>query len=115
MSRRSLGIIAIAALALVAGWVLFVGLPRWYGPKPARAAAAQPAPQHAPDAAPERKITATLYYVADNGLSLVPAQREVPYGATTVEQARAIIEAQIAPAAPLVSAIPRATRLRTSS
>ena len=42
----------------------------------------------------------------------MPVQREVPFGATVVEQARAILEAQIAAAAPLVSAIPAETKLR---
>jgi spore germination protein GerM len=43
----------------------------------------------------------------------VPAQREVPFGEPVVEQARRIIEAQLAvPAAPLVSAIPAGTMLR---
>ena len=59
-----------------------------------------------------RKITATLYYVGDDGMALVPVQREVPFGATVVEQARAIIEAQIAAAPPHVSAIPADTKLR---
>ena len=45
-------------------------------------------------------------------MALVPARREVPLGATVVEQARAIIEAQIAGAPPLVSAIPADTKLR---
>jgi spore germination protein GerM len=114
MSRRTVGIVAIAVVAILGGWLLFVGLPRWYGPKAQKpaATASKPAQAAADTATPERKITATLYYVADNGLSLVPTQREVPYGATPAEQARAIVEAQLAPAAPLVSAIPSDTRLR---
>ncbi len=40
-------------------------------------------------------------------------ERDVPYGEGTVEQARQIVEAQIAPVAePLVSAIPPGTKLR---
>ena len=45
-------------------------------------------------------------------MSLVPAQREVPYAAEVADQARAIVEAQITPAPPLVSAIPPGTTLR---
>ena len=44
--------------------------------------------------------------------SLVPAQREIPFGASVVEQARAIIEAQIAAPPPRLSAIPAETKLR---
>jgi spore germination protein GerM len=43
----------------------------------------------------------------------VPVQKEVAYGASTPEQARAIVEAQLAAAAPpLVSAIPAGVTLR---
>ncbi len=49
-----------------------------------------------PPAGDARKIQATLFYVADDGAELVPVSREVPYGATPVEQARRIVEAQVA-------------------
>ena len=46
-------------------------------------------------------------------MSLIPVQSEVPFAEPVVEQARRIIEAQIAaPAAPLASAIPAETKLR---
>jgi spore germination protein GerM len=45
-------------------------------------------------------------------MALTAVQREVPYGPTVAEQARAIVQAQIAPAPPLVSAIPAETKLR---
>ena len=50
-----------------------------------------PRPAQAGDGArrPRRKITATLYYVSDDGMALVPAQREVPFGATVVARRRA--------------------------
>jgi spore germination protein GerM len=53
-----------------------------------------------------------MFYVGEDGMALVPAQREVPFGASVAEQARAIIEAQLAPAAPHVSAIPPGVKLR---
>jgi spore germination protein GerM len=110
VQRRHLAIGAIALFGLAAAWILFIGLPHWYA---ARQTAAAPAAGAAGTAAPAvRKITATLYYVAGDGMALVPAQREIPFAATVVEQARAIIEAQIAAAAPLVSAIPPDTKLR---
>jgi spore germination protein GerM len=109
MPRRLALPIAIAAVGIAGGWLLFVGLPRWYAPKPPAPVAAPPAPATA-----ERKITATLYYVADDGAELVGVQREVPFGEPVHEQARRIIEAQIAPvAAPLASAVPPGTTLRS--
>jgi spore germination protein GerM len=112
MSRRALAWIGLAVLAAVAAWVLFVGLPRLYTARKAATAAA--AGSAAPQAAgsPVRKITATLFYVSEDGMNLTPAQREVPFAAATADQARAIIEAQLAAAPPLVSAIPADTRLR---
>ena len=110
MSRRAAAAAAIATLAIAGGWLLFVGLPRWYGRRPPDAAATRTTA--AP--APERKITATLYYISEDGLSLVGVQREVPFGDPVDEQARRIIEAQLASAPqPLSSAIPEATTLRS--
>jgi spore germination protein GerM len=109
MPRRFALPVAIAALAIAGGWLLFVGLPRWTAPKPAAPVVTPPAPVTA-----ERKITATLYYVSDDGAELMGAQREVPFGEPVIEQARRIIEAQIAPvAAPLASAVPPGTTLRS--
>jgi spore germination protein GerM len=45
-------------------------------------------------------------------MSLATVQREVPFGANVADQARAILEAQIAASPPLVSAIPADTKLR---
>jgi spore germination protein GerM len=107
---RRLGLWAgLAAIAIAAAWVLFVGLPRWYGPS-----ATVPAGPPAAPAQAERKITATLYYVTDDGASLTGIQREVPFGEPAPDQARLIVEAQIAaPESPLVSAIPPGTTLRS--
>jgi spore germination protein GerM len=108
MNRRIAMPLATIVLAAIAAWVLFVGLPRWYGPKPP-----EPTPAAGAPATPERKITATLYYVSEDGTELVGFQREVPFGEAVMDQARHIVEAQIAPAAPpLVSAIPPGTALR---
>jgi spore germination protein GerM len=107
MSRRVWAAAAIAALAISAGWLLFVGLPRWYGDR-TRTDTASPAP--APAA--ERKITATLYFISEDGMSLVGVQREVPFGETAEAQARRILEAQLGRAPqPLSSAIPESTTL----
>ena len=67
----------------------------------------------APRRAPGRKIKARLFYVADDGTRLTGVERDVAYGEGAAEQAREIVEAQIAPVAePLVSAIPPGTTLR---
>jgi hypothetical protein len=102
---------ALVVVAALTAWVLVARLPGWYGRLRARPAiAAAPA---AP-ASPGRKIKASLFYVSDDGLRLTRVERDVAFGEGTVEQARQIIEAQIAPVAePLVSAVPKGTKLRT--
>jgi hypothetical protein len=111
MTRRRALIAALALFAVAAAWVLFVGLPRWYAGRQQQTAAVPGAAAPGPATA-VRKITATLFYVADDGMALVPQQREVPFGETAAEQARAIIEAQLAAAPPRVSAIPAGVALR---
>lgn len=108
---RGFAIAGLTVAACVIGWVLFIGLPRWYGaPATTRAVAATPPTAPAP---PGRKIKARVYYVADDGTRLAAVERDVPYGEGTVEQAKEIVNAQIAPVAePLVSAIPPGTKLR---
>jgi hypothetical protein len=109
MSRRTAVGAALAVTALAGAWIVFTTAPRWYG---RRTPTASP---HAPDTAPvaERKIKTTLYYVSENGLTLVGVQREIPFGEPIVEQARRIVEAQLdAAPAPFASAIPPGTTLR---
>ncbi len=108
--RRAVLVGAVAAITLALAWLLFFALPRWYGRPLANAAAARPTP--APSE-PVRKIKARLFYVSDDGVKLLAVERDVPYGEGTTEQARQIIESQVAPVAePLVSAIPPGTKLR---
>ena len=112
MNRRAAAIAAILVFALIATWTLFVGLPKWYAGRRTQEVAEAGATPATPGPS-VRKITATLFYVAEDGMALVPAQREVPFGATVAEQARAIVEAQLAvPQAPQVSAIPAGVTLR---
>ena len=110
MARRAAVLAALIITGLAIGWgVVFAILPRWYG-----ARGATPPPQTAAPAAPERKIKATLYYVSEDGLSLVATERDVPVAEPIVAQARRIVEAQLgAPPAPLASAIPAGTTLRS--
>ena len=109
MSRRmALGAAIVAALAGV--WTLLAMAPRWYGP---RAPAAAVVPSGPAPTGPERKINATLYYVSEDGLSLPGIQREIPFGEPIVDQARRIVEAQLAAAPPpYVSPVPAGTSLR---
>lgn len=98
-------LVATVAAVVVAASIL---LPRWYLQPAEPPAAVEPAP-----APTTPKIRARLFYVAEDGLMLVPIEREVPYGDTTLLQARSIVEAQLGrPAPPLVGAIPEGTRLR---
>ena len=102
--------LAIAAAVVAAAAILFIAARTWRGtdtpPAPADLPAAVPAPA-------ERKITATLYYISEDGMSLVGTQREVPFGEGVLEQARHVVDAQLGPAPPpLASAIPEGTTLR---
>ena len=102
-------IIFTALVFVVIAAVAYVVVPRFYRGAPVNQAPASAAAVPTP----ERKITATFFYVAEDGVSLVPVQREVTFGEPVSEQARHIIQAQIAvPPAPHVSAIPQGTRLR---
>jgi spore germination protein GerM len=102
------GLVALAAVALA--WLLFVRLPNRYAADPAPSTSAIPA---APASAQGRNIKAQLFYVADDGVSLKAVERDVPFGENTVEQAKAIVGAQVAQATEsLVSAIPAGTTLR---
>jgi spore germination protein GerM len=111
MNRRHAAYAAVVVFGLVSAWVLFIGLPRWYSAQRAETTAGAATKPDAPATA-VRKITATMFYVGEDGMALVPVQREVPFGASAAEQARAIVEAQLAAPAPHVSAIPAGVTLR---
>jgi spore germination protein GerM len=106
MARRTILLGAIAAVAIAGGWWLWASSRRASGDP----SATTPLAQTTADA---RKITATLYFVSEDGMSLVGVQREVAFGETVLEQAKQIVTAQLAAGpAPLVSAIPPSTTLR---
>jgi hypothetical protein len=107
MDRRIAGIAALILAAFAGVWFLLA-----HRTRPAPATTVNPVAAGAPTAA-EPKIKATLYYISEDGLSLPGIQRDVPFGDPIVEQARRIVEAQLAPApAPYVSPIPAGTSLR---
>ena len=113
MMRRAVLVVGGVAMLLLAAWALTRGLERVMQ-RPDDSASEQP--DGAPPAeAPVRHITATLFYGSDDGMHLVPVQREVPYGEGAAEQGRQILLAQltIAPEPPLVQVIPRGSTLRS--
>jgi len=106
MARRTVLLGAIAAVAIAGGWWL------WSSSRRTASGPTATTPL-APTTADARKITATLYFVSEDGMSLVGVQREVAFGETVLEQAKQIVTAQLAAGpAPLVSAIPPSTTLR---
>lgn len=115
--HRKYALIAGVAVVVVAlSWAMFAAL-SWLlrSPVPGSDAATVPAlatPAGGSPAAP--RINATLYFASEDGQRLVSAQQEVPLGGSIVEQARAILEAQLVakPPAPLTSTIPEGTTVR---
>jgi len=112
MNRTLLLRAGFAVFAAVAAWALYFGLPRWYSARRTETIAAASSPATPQPGAAVRKITATLFYVNDDGMALVQTQREVPFSTNITEQARAIVEAQLSQTPPLISAIPAETKLR---
>ncbi len=115
MTRRTA--VAVALLALVAAAVVTIGLLRltrfFEGPESDAAPTAEALASSDAPAPTEGRITAQIFYASADGEHLVAVEREVPLGATPLEQARRIVEAQLAPApAPQLSVIPPATTLR---
>jgi hypothetical protein len=103
---RTARIVAIGAGFGAVVLAALLALPHWLVKVPTAAA-----PQ--PPAVAARRIKATLFYVSADGTRLAPVDREVTFGEGSVEQAKRIVEAQIAPPPPdAVSAIPAGTSLR---
>lgn len=118
LTPRQWGIVAAyVAAGVVFAVLLFSGLSRLLSsPAPRTAAPDAPAVPAAP-AAPEKavpRIKATLFFASEDGLRLVPTERDVALAEGVVAQARSIVEAQLAAEAPapLASTIPRGSTLR---
>jgi hypothetical protein len=112
-ARRWATIAATAAAAVVFAFVVMTALSRLLTtPAPGPAPEIAVAPPAGAPAVP--RIKATLYFASEDGLRLVPAEREVPLAEGVVAQARSIVEAQLAAEAPppLVSTIPKGATLR---
>jgi hypothetical protein len=118
LTLRQWAAIAATAVATIAfAFALMTALSRLLStPTPAGDAApvapVAPGAPVAPAAVP--RIKAMLYFASEDGLRLVPVENEVALGEGVVAQARSIIEAQLAAAAPapLVSTIPKGATLR---
>jgi spore germination protein GerM len=108
---RLASIVAIAAATALLAYLLFVALPGRYGTR--RDAASAPGAAAPAGETASRKIRVQLFYVSEDGRGLTSVEREVPFAEPAVEQAKAIVNAQLEPAVePLVSAIPPGTSLR---
>jgi hypothetical protein len=106
-------VIALAAVAFAVA--LMVGLNRLLTrPAGVPAAADTAAAPGAATAPAVPKIKATLFFLSEDGLHLVPTEREVPLAEGPVAQARSIMEAQLSAEAPapLVTTIPKGSALR---
>ncbi len=114
-ARRLVVVIAVLATAAALGWALMATLSRALRtpqrPEGESAAMGTAAPPGAP-AVP--KIRAKLFFASEDGRNLVAVEREVPLAEGLVAQARAVVEAQLAEAAPtpLAGTIPTGTTLR---
>ena len=99
-------------------WLVTLWLPAWLlGTRPAAGTAtARPGATTAAGSgttSDARRISATLFYITPAGDSLVPVEQDVPYAAAPADQARRIVERQLAAApAGQTSAIPAGTTLR---
>jgi len=97
------------ALMIAIGLVALVYVPQWFAPQ----TAVVPVDTSAQNAGAGRRIRATLFFVAEDGLSLAAVDADVPYGATTVEQARHLVAAQLQPApAPYAQPLADGTTVR---
>lgn len=109
--RFAAGALVVATLVGVGAWALVTYVRQTS--VPAGTAAADGSDVQ-PDAQPGRRITATLHYVSEDGLRLVPVTREVPFGDSTAQQARYIIDAQLEPPPDrMLAAIPPGTTVRS--
>jgi len=91
-ARRAATVAVAALLVAVVGVLLLFESPRWFR---AATTTTVSAPAAAP-VEPGRTIKARLFYVSEDGTQLTSVEREVPF-AEGPEQAREIVNAQIAP------------------
>lgn len=116
MTARRLGIgLVVLAASVALAWALIVGLARVLGTPDAPETEPTPAAPTPAETAPAvARISVKLFFASESGQRLVAVDREVPLAEDVVAQARAIIETQLAEAAPapLAETIPEGTTLR---
>lgn len=106
----ALGVSAVLGLAVLATAVS-VGLEQLFAPDRGESVAGVSLP--AASDGPVAHITATIYYVSEDGQALVGVRREVPLAEGRLEQGRQILMLALTPAPPgYLSPIPRGTSLR---
>lgn len=114
--RRLTLAIVVALVAAFLGWGMMTVLSRVLRtPERVDSAidtTAAPPPPSATPATP--RIQAKLFFLSEDGLRLVAAEREVPLAEGVVAQARALVEAQLAAdaAPPLARTAPEGTAVR---
>ena len=118
-TRRMWVYLATGVAGTIVGvWLVTLWLPRWLmGSQPAAGTAnARPGVEVTAGSGSvndARRISATLFYITPAGDALVPVEQDVPYAAAPADQARRIVERQLAAApAGQTSAIPSGTTLR---
>lgn len=124
-AKRVWSYLILGAVAAGLGvWLVSLWLPGWLmDPRPAAGTESQSTEAGAPGVAAAestpgsvddaRRIMATLFYLSPGGDALIPVEQEVPYAAAPADQARRIVERQLAAAPPgHSSSIPPGTTLR---
>lgn len=111
-TRRVVIALGVALVAVALGWWLFDTLGKRLAEPPPDAESAPGRPATAPSAAPH--IAATLFFVADDGVSLQGVAADVPLKDTPAAQAKALVEAQLAAEPPetLTRAVPAGAAVR---
>lgn len=112
-ARRVAAAIVLTAAAVALAWAMFAALGRRLAEPTPDADRAAPAVE-TPASAVEPRIAATLYFVSEDGASLVGVQTDVPLRDSPAAQARVLVEAQLAaaPPEPLARAVPAGASVR---
>lgn len=109
MRRQVLLVVLGTMLLVLLAIAALVVVPAWLAP----ATVEVPRADDSATGAAAGRIRASLFFVAEDGLSLTAVDADVPYSASPAEQARALIDAQLQPApAPLAQAIAEGTKVR---
>ena len=110
--RRWMAAVAVGAVVLGLGWALFSELGRKLASPTPDAEPSEGVVEATSVVGP--RISAMLYFVAEDGVSLVGVAHDVPLGDTPAAQARALVEAQLNTDAPdpLVRAVPKDVAVR---